>query len=116
MAPDHFWLDVTGAGLTPALLRHVLRGHHVAVLDVTDAITVFTVSGPAAPTVLEGGTGIDLHPRAFCAGRAAVTRFAALPVLLTRRSDALSFEIFTERAAEEYMSKWLSEAKRAGPF
>ena len=114
MAPDHFWLsrsDKAGGG-EAARLRAALGGRHVATVDISDSRTVFAAGGPAARDLLASGTGIDLHPRAFHTGAAALTRFASLPVLLTQTSDTPAFELFVERAAEDYVSQWLSEAKR----
>jgi sarcosine oxidase subunit gamma len=113
VAPDHFLLAVgTDGRATAAQLCDALRVWHIAVLDVTDTRTVFTVSGPAARELLAGGTGVDLHPRAFRTGGAALTRFAALSVLLTQISEVPAFELFAERAAEEYLWKWLNDAAR----
>jgi sarcosine oxidase, subunit gamma len=115
IAPDHFWAmaDADPGGVDAARLREDLRERHVAVLDITDSRTVFRVRGSGAREILAGGTGVDLHPRAFATGAAALTRFAALHVLLTQVSDEPAFEIVADRATERYLHQFLSEAARA---
>ena len=110
ITPDHFWLvggvyDATG-------LRCALAGRYIAVVDISDSRTVFTIGGTGARELLASGTGIDLHYRVFRTGMAALTRFASLAVLLTQIADTPSFELFVERPVEEYAWKWLDTAAR----
>ena len=111
IAPDHLWAmaDAEPDAVDAARLRETLRDRHIAVLDITDSRTIFRVAGAGAREVLAGATGVDLHPRAFTTGAAALTRFAALPVLLTQVSDGPAFEIVADRPAETYLQQLLSE-------
>jgi sarcosine oxidase subunit gamma len=114
IAPDRYWF-VRSDGNGPheaARLHAALRGHHVSILDISDSRTVFTVAGSGSRALLVGGTGIDLHPRVFRRGSAALTRFAALSVLLTQVEETPSFELFADRAAEEYLAEWFSTGVR----
>src|SRR5262249_44365692 len=67
LGPDE-WLVAGAPGrerdLVPAL-RQALAGQHAAVVDVSEARTVITVAGPRARDMLQKGTTLDLHPRAF---------------------------------------------------
>jgi sarcosine oxidase subunit gamma len=110
MAPDHFWL--MGGAYDATSMRRALADHHIAVVDISDGRTVFTIDGTGARELLAAGTGIDLHPRLFCTGMAALTRFASLAVLLTQTGDTPSFELFVERAVEDYAWKWLDATSR----
>jgi sarcosine oxidase subunit gamma len=114
IAPDHFWFAPTdrSGGAESAHLRGALQSHHVSILDVSDSRTVFTISGPGARALMAGGTGVDLHPLTFRPGTAALTRFTDIAVLLTQTEATPSFELFVERAAEDYVSRWLSTGVR----
>jgi sarcosine oxidase subunit gamma len=121
LGPDE-WLVVAPAGERGTLageLRAALDGVPAAVVDVSGQRTVIELSGPSAREVLMKGCSIDLHPRAFGAGRCAQTALALAPVvLLPVRADA--FWIFVRASFAEYLADWLIDAMReyrapAGP-
>lgn len=107
------WLIETRSGDAAALaarLSEALADQHAAVVEASDARTVFRISGAAARRLMAKGTGIDLHPRAFKAGEAALTRFAALTVLVHQISDEPAFVLYAERPAEDYLWTWFTDA------
>lgn len=117
-APDAFLLDAGSAEVASnvaAGLRAALAGRHAACHPIGDARTRFEVAGDAAPGVLEKGTGIDLDPRVFTPGSAALARFASLTVLLVRRDAAPALAILADRPAGTYLWDWLTDAARGTP-
>lgn len=70
-----------------ARLRDALAGQHAAVVDVSDYYVVMRLSGRMTIEVLAKGTPLDLHARAFPAGRCAQTHFGHATVLLHKVED-----------------------------
>ncbi len=106
------WLLAGDAATIVARMRDALARSHVAIIDISDARTRFTIAGPAARDLLAKGTGIDLAPTQFVAGDAALTRFADLAVLLDCVSDAPLFHLIADRPATEHLWAWLLDAAR----
>ena len=107
------WLIATRSGGAADLLARLhgsLANQDAAVVEASDARTIFRISGAAARRLLARGTGVDLHPRAFKAGDVALTRFAGLSALLHQVSDEPAFVLYAERPAEHYLWTWLTDA------
>lgn len=112
LGPDE-WLIATPSGRELGLLRALetaTSGRHVALNDVSDARTVFALSGPHAREVMEKGCGLDLHSRAFGAGRCAQTGLARAAVLLHQRDEAPTYDIYVEWSFAAYLWRWLEDA------
>jgi heterotetrameric sarcosine oxidase gamma subunit len=86
VGPDHWWLQREHASALLAELTPV-AGDHAALIDISDARAVLSISGPAAPTILASLLPIDLHPRAFLPGYVASTVAAHIGVQV-RQIDA----------------------------
>lgn len=117
-APDAFLLDAGSAEAAAGLaceLRAALAGRHAACHPIADARACFGVAGAAAAGLLAKGTGIDLDPRVFVPGSAALSRLASLPALIVRRDAAPAFAIFVDRPAGTYLWDWLTDAARSVP-
>ena len=89
----------------------------LAALEVTDARLVLAVEGRRARELLAVGTGIDLHPAAFPAGRVVRTLFGRLDAALYLADagpllDAPLFHLHVDRAAGPWLAPWLLEAAR----
>lgn len=114
-APDALLLDAgsasDAASLTGRLARAV-TGCHVAMHDASDARTRFVLIGARACAFLAKATSIDLDPRAFPVGAAAMTRFAGLTALLFHRDATPSFEVLVDRPLEAWLWAWLEDATR----
>jgi sarcosine oxidase subunit gamma len=106
-------------------LAGLLRGL-AAVTDQTHGKTALKISGAMARSVLDKGCRVDLHPRAFATGRAAVTPIDHVTVVLTQTDDAPTyyliapstlvaslFEFLTASAAE--FGYTLTAAQRSQP-
>tara|TARA_A100001037_G_scaffold89924_1_gene81476 strand:- start:308 stop:925 length:618 start_codon:yes stop_codon:yes gene_type:complete len=112
LGPDE-WLITAPSSQEQALfkaLSEAAEAHHVAITDVSDARTVFLLSGPNARDVLEKGCGLDLHPRAFQTGCCAQTRLARTGVLLHQTSDEPAYDIHVSWSFAAYLWIWLEDA------
>jgi sarcosine oxidase subunit gamma len=115
-APDALLLDAGDADAARALVERLasgLAGHHAACHALGDARTRFSLAGPAARVLLAKGTGIDLDPRVFAPGMAALTRFAQIPALLVFRGEAAGYALLADRPLETYLWDWLADAARS---
>jgi sarcosine oxidase subunit gamma len=112
LGPDQ-WLIVTAVqegGSLSASLRASLRGIASAVTDVSCARIVYAVGGARARDLLAKGCPLDLHERAFPAGRCAQTLLAKLPVLVHRGASEPAFDLYVGRSHADYAWEWLRSA------
>ena len=111
VGPGH-WL-ATACGLEPrsfaAQLERELTG--VAfVTDLSDGRIILAVGGPKVREVLAKGVPLDLHPRAFGLGDAAVTVAHHIGVHLWQLDDAPTFELAIHRSYAASFWHWLLKA------
>ncbi len=97
------------AALLAALSRAVPR-RLAAVVEVSDFYAMIRIGGPDARDVLARGCPLDLHPRAFGAGRCAQSLLAGIDVLLHQRDDAPTFELHVRWSLADYLWGWLGDA------
>jgi sarcosine oxidase subunit gamma len=110
LGPDE-WLVVTGTD--PVALADQLEAavgdEPGLVLDVSANRTVLELTGPQARAVLEKGCPVDLHPRAFGAGRAVSTTLARVPLLLWQTGET-SYRLLPRSSFADYVARWLLDA------
>ena len=92
-----------------AELRGKLAGT-ASVTDQSDGRIVFRVSGSRVRETLAKGVAIDLHPRVFSAGDAAVTSVAHIGVHFWQIDDVPTYEIAVFRSFAESFWDWLIES------
>jgi sarcosine oxidase subunit gamma len=112
LGPDE-WLvcsDTQAGEALAASLRAALRGIASAVVDVSAARIVYAVGGSNARALLAKGCPLDLHERAFAAGRCAQTLLAKVPILIHRASTEPTFDIHVARSFRDYAWAWLQAA------
>ena len=112
LAPDE-WLVLGAPGTEDALTRRLadaLGGGLGTVVDVSANRTTIEVAGPRAREVLEKGCSLDLHPRAFGAGRCAQTMLARAQVVLERGTEAPVYRLFVRSSFSSYLAAWLMDA------
>lgn len=112
LGPDE-WLIVGAPGEEAVLggrLRDALRGSFAAVVDVSANRTAVEVAGPQSRRVLEKGCSLDLHPRAFGAGRCAQTMLARAQVVLERATGEPSYRLLVRSSFAAYLAAWLIDA------
>ena len=102
------WLALRDAGDPPLarMLAHDFDGL-AAVADQSDAYAVCRLAGRHARDALAKGATIDLHPRAFPPGSAAVTSVAGIGVVMWLVDQAPSFEVAVARSLASSFWYWL---------
>ncbi|WP_329262233.1 sarcosine oxidase subunit gamma [Streptomyces sp. NBC_01478] len=113
LGPDE-WL-VVGPPDSQRDLEHRIRAasgdEHVAVTDVSAQRTTLLVSGARARDLLAHGCPLDLHPRAFGAGRCAQTTLARAQVVLVARDEVgAGFWVLVRSSFAGYLTDWLLDA------
>jgi len=92
-----------------ARLRAALAGL-ASVSDQSDGRVVVRVGGPRARDTLAKGLPIDLHPRAFKPGDAAVSVVAHIAVHLWQIDPAPTYELAVPRSFAASFCDWLAAA------
>lgn len=80
------------------------------VSDQSDGRSVFSVSGPKAREALATLIAVDLHPRAFRPGDAAMTHAASIAVHLWQIDEAPTYELVCFRTFAATLWRWLVHA------
>ncbi|MFE0752321.1 sarcosine oxidase subunit gamma [Inquilinus sp. NPDC058860] len=101
------WLAVAEDGRDLARELSDAIGAFAAVSDQSDGLAVLRVSGPRARDALIKGVGLDLHPRAFAPGDAAVTMIAHIGAQLWQLDDRPSYEVAIYRSFAGSLWRWL---------
>ncbi len=81
-----------------------------AAVLVSDAWSVFTLTGPDTLDVLARSTGVDVHPSVFPTGRAARAGFARISALIHRLDDRPSFDVYVDASLARYAGRWMEAA------
>ena len=103
------WLAVAPS---PRDLRdwpEALRGV-ASVTDQSDSRALVRISGPQARAMLAKGVAIDLHPRAFGPGRAAVTSIAHIGVQFWQRDAGSTYDLTVACSFAGSFWRWLEHA------
>ena len=97
-----------------ARLEEAAVGSFSAVVVVSDAWRVFTVTGPDTLEVLAQATGVDVHPDAFPTNRAVRAAFARISALIHRLDDRPAFDVYVDASLARYAGKWIESAIGGG--
>ncbi|MEV4331856.1 sarcosine oxidase subunit gamma family protein [Streptomyces sp. NPDC049597] len=113
LGPDE-WLVVGPPGGQRALesrIREAAGDEPVSVTDVSAQRTTLLVAGPRARDLLAHGCPLDLHPRAFAAGRCAQTTLGRTQVVLVARDEPRAgFWVLVRSSFAGYLTDWLLDA------
>lgn len=113
LGPDE-WLVVGPPGSEGDLetrIRAAVGEEPVSVTDVSAQRTTLLVSGPSARDLLAHGCALDLHPRAFGAGRCAQTTLGRTQVVLVARDEpGAGFWVLVRSSFAGYLTDWLLDA------
>lgn len=93
-----------------AALAEALDGGLGAVVDLSANRTTLELRGRDARAVLAKGCALDLHPRAFGAGRCAQTLLGRAGVILEQRDDGPTFRLLVRGSFARYLAEWLLDA------
>jgi heterotetrameric sarcosine oxidase gamma subunit len=83
-------------------------GTSAAIVDQSFGKASVTLSGRHARDVLAKGCRIDLHPRVFVPGQAAVTPIAHISCVLVQTGDEPSFELIVPAGLAASFVEWLT--------
>ena len=97
--------DVTGQEFE-ARVRQQLAGS-ASVADQSDGRTVLRINGPRARAALAKMLPVDLHPRAFAPGNAALTAAASIGVHIWQLDDTPTYELAVFRSYAGSLWRWL---------
>ncbi len=101
LSPSEWWLVAGNAPVTEApALRTV---------DQSEGRTVMRLAGPRARDVLAKGCGLDLHPKAFAAGRCTQTPVAHIGCVL-HHPDDITWDFYVPRSYARHFWEWLTDA------
>jgi len=109
--PGH-WLAVTeggDGGSFEMLLRHDLS-NLASISDQSDGRAVVRITGARAGDALAKGVPVDLNPRVFTAGDAAVTTVGHIGVHLWQLDDAPTYEFAVFRSYAAAFWRWLIDS------
>jgi sarcosine oxidase subunit gamma len=113
LGPDE-WLLVGPPGSRSDLesrIRTAVEDEPVSVTDVSAQRTTLLVAGPRARDLLAHGCSLDLHPRAFGAGRCAQTTLARAQIVLVARDEPRAgFWVLVRSSFAGYLTDWLLDA------
>jgi sarcosine oxidase subunit gamma len=92
-------------------IREASGDEPVSVVDVSAQRTTLLVAGPRARDLLAHGCSLDLHPRAFGAGRCAQTTLGRTQVVLVARDEpGAGFWVLVRSSFAGYLTDWLLDA------
>ena len=83
-------------------------GTHASIFDQSGSRVLLDIRGPRARDVLAKGVSIDLHPRAFRTGDAAVTTASHLAVHLWQVADEPVYRLLVVRTWFDSLWHWLA--------
>ncbi|QEN87277.1 sarcosine oxidase subunit gamma [Labrys sp. KNU-23] len=106
------WLVTREAGESNLLVTDLIEavGTLASVTDQTSGYAVLRVSGPRVRDMFAKGLDIDLHPRAFGPGDAAVTACSHIGVTLWQLDEAPTYEIALFRSMAGSFWHWLGDS------
>lgn len=115
MSPDELLLLCPYAGIEATLdkVTAALGSAHALAVDVSDARTMLSVSGPAAREVLAKLCPVDFAPDAFGPGTVRRTRMAQVPAAIWMEEDG-GFRVICFRSVARYVFDLLSVAAQPG--
>ncbi|MET9683395.1 sarcosine oxidase subunit gamma [Streptomyces coeruleorubidus] len=113
LGPDE-WLLVGPPGREgdwESRIREAAGDEPVSVTDVSAQRTTLLVTGSHARDLLAHGCPLDLHPRAFEAGRCAQTTLGRTQVILVSRDEPRAgFWLLVRSSFAAYLADWLLDA------
>ena len=103
------WLTMSATDSLETTLREHL-GALASVCDQSGSRVLFELQGPAARKVLAKGLGVDLHPRSFTPGMAAVSSIGHMGVQFWQVDAAPTYRLLVARSYAESFRHWLQAA------
>ncbi|WP_371169329.1 sarcosine oxidase subunit gamma [Aliiroseovarius sp. 2305UL8-7] len=111
VGPDH-WLLRAGLEDEQALtaaLRPTESPPEISIVNISDTLAMFRITGPDADQVMSIGCPLDLHPSTFGPDAVSYTEFFGLKALVIRHSDG--FDCGLDRSYAALVQDYLTQAK-----
>ncbi len=102
-APDH------AEGELARMIKAAI-GDAASIVDQSHGKTVIALAGARARAVLAKGCRLDLHPRVFMPGHAAVTQVAHIGCILHQLDDTPIYELLVPSSFAETFFGWLTHS------
>ena len=112
LGPDE-WLIVGEAGVQQRIitqLNDALGSLHSSVIDVSDARTIFEISGTRSRELLAKGCSLDLHPQVFHPGTCAQTNLARANIIIQLLDRMPTWLLYVRISFANYLASWLFDA------
>jgi sarcosine oxidase subunit gamma len=108
IAPEAWLLAYAGGPGSDAAqsIDNATRGV-ASLMDQSSGKSVLTIAGPRARDVLAKGCRVDLHRRAFGAGRAAVTPIGHVHGIVAQIDDVPTFDLIVPSTLARDVFEWL---------
>lgn len=116
MSPDELLVLVSHANAEAAVdqMSETLAGTHHLAVNVSDARTLISISGPYAREVIAKVAPVDLHASAFAPGDFRRTRLGQAAGAFWLDADGV-FRVICFRSVGHYVAGLLEDAANAGP-
>ena len=97
-------------GVIKAVGANVSAPAGAQVVDLSEARTVIIVAGPRGRDMLQKGTPLDLHPRAFEPGHCAQTGLSRANIILHQTDAAPRYDVYVNNSFADYLWSWMERA------
>ena len=107
LGPDQWLLtsDTKPAKDLISRIDRTLSDQLYAATDISSSNVCFSLSGPAARSLLAMGCGIDMHRGSFTTGQCVHTHFANVLLFIVVVGDN-NFDLYVDRSLARYLGDW----------
>ena len=111
LGPDESLLICSDAeaGELHRILSTQMEGQHFALSVISDALSVYSLTGPYVREILAKGCALDLHETIFTPGRCAQSALDRAAVTLICE-DKDEIRLICRRSFADYVETWLKDA------
>jgi len=103
------WLALSSDFMIASTLSTAVGGH-AAISDRSGSLAMLAISGKKARDMFAKGLAVDLHPRKFKPGDAALSSIAHVDVHLWQTNEAPSYKLVVPRSMAASFWEWLIHA------
>lgn len=104
------WLIVGRDADLPRRLSEATTNAAAIAQDATDGWFAIEIAGPCAAATLAKATRADADVAMLSPGRCLHADAAGIPLVLARRDDPPTYELFVARSLADFLWRWLEDA------
>jgi sarcosine oxidase, subunit gamma len=107
------WLVTSDTVRPSALYERVAddaRRRGIAIVDLSDGLSVIQLTGKGSRETLTQGCGLDLHPNVFPVATCARTRLAQLSVIIDHVNGLPTFDLYVASSHFYHLQSWVRDA------